>query len=430
MRRENILCTLLLAGCLLFSGCGMPGVSGNINMENMLRAPQLSDDTGTLKAVLDDALNENVQLKYPSNGEFLSPFLWGDWDGDGSEDAAVLYQMDESANVHLAVLHRENESWRLYGTIEGLSSAVERVSFARLHDGAQNQIVVGYITGEARYLAVYTVEDGELRAILETPYTQVIIEDITGGGLEDIVLLAEDAATEKMQVQLLTAAGEGFTVAEALALPSSQFAGCASISAGRGRDGRTYLVLDGWTGSSGSYLASVLLRYDADAGRLTEARLPWVEDLYAATLRYSTVLTSRDLNGDGVVEIPTQSERPGFLNLCAERRLGFVFWRDFTAAEENDSFGLFDDEKGFYLALPEQWRGNLLLTSEEETGYVKLMNLSGEQLYFTLRVTDARVAESGWRRLAVLPGGQLQLRLGPEVTDVTMSDLIRGLYLL
>ena len=90
---------MLLAVCLL-CGCSLA-----TDTEAMLRAPQLSGESRALQKALNNYLGGSATLKYPASGDFLSPFAFGDWDGDGTDEAAVLYTTDTtSSNVWLAVL--------------------------------------------------------------------------------------------------------------------------------------------------------------------------------------------------------------------------------------------------------------------------------------------------------------------------------------
>ena len=414
-------CLALLTGC----------TGSRTSVDELLRAPRLGGEYNAVKDALDAALGENSQLKYPYSGEFLSPYHVGDFDGDGATDMAVLYQTSQSANVCLAVLQKDEEDlWQLRGTAEGLSASVESVSLVQLQGAGTDQLLVGYSTQDVEYLAVYAWQEGELKSILQQTYDQYLIADVTGTGADDLVLLSRDAAAEKLQIQLLTAQRDGYTAVQAPALAPEQFSGIASVSAGVGADGRTYLVLDGWTGAAGSNLASAMLCYDVKTGRLRQADLAGTDDLYAASHRYVSLLTSRDIDGDGAVEIPTQPEDPGQLNLCQNRRLNLVVWNDYTAARPRKSFGLVDEEHGFYMELPAAWQGNLMLIDGEEEGTVELRSLSGEALYLTLRVADSAESTIGWTRLRTVSSKQLQIRLGPDSGDLTAASFALAIHLL
>ena len=377
-------CVLL---CLLLAGCSMPGEQ--VQVEELLRAPKLSGDYGDVQTALNDWLGESAQLKYPMQGDLLSPFLLQDLDGDGRQDAAVLYTTAQSSNVCIAILQKDDaDIWHVRQNVEGLADTVESVGLAQLQPGDATQLVVGYTAAQGdHYLAVYSYTDGVLSTILEQQYQQYLVEDITGGGNQDLILMStlEDGG---VQIELLTVDKEGsFQQVAVMGLSANRFAGCASVAAGVGADGRHYLVLDGWTGISGNNLASVLLRFDEDTQQMVPADQISTEKLYTASLRNVPSLVSQDLDGDGIVEIPTQPDEAGLLNMSQSRRMDFIVWMDYTSPHPEKSFGLLDEETNCYIELPMEWEGNLKLTdSEQYDGAVELRTVDEDQLVMTLRL--------------------------------------------
>ena len=284
-------------------------------------------DYGALQTALNDWLGESAQLKYPIQGELLSPFVLQDLDGDGQQDAAVLYTTAQTANVCVAILQRDDAgSWQVRQSVEGLAETVENVSLAQLQDTDSCQLVVGYTAAQNdHYLAVYSYQKGTLSTILEQQYEQYLVENITGGSSQDLILMStqEDGS---VQIELLTADREGsFRQVAVNGLSADKFSGCASVAAGAGADGRHYLVLDGWTGISGNNLASVLLCYDETSQQMVPATRISSQRLYNASLRNVPTLVSRDLDGDGIVEIPTQPDEAGLLNLSQSRRICLLY---------------------------------------------------------------------------------------------------------
>lgn len=422
-------CVLL---CLLLAGCSMPGEQ--VQVEELLRAPKLSGDYGDVQTALNDWLGESAQLKYPMQGELLSPFLLQDLDGDGRQDAAVLYTTAQSSNVCIAILQKDDaDIWHVRQNVEGLADTVESVGLAQLQPGDATQLVVGYTAAQGdHYLAVYSYTDGVLSTILEQQYQQYLVEDITGGGNQDLILMStlEDGG---VQIELLTVDKEGsFQQVAVMGLSANRFAGCASVAAGVGADGRHYLVLDGWTGISGNNLASVLLRFDEDTQQMVPTDQISTEKLYTASLRNVPSLVSQDLDGDGIVEIPTQPDEAGLLNMSQSRRMDFIVWMDYTSPHPEKSFGLLDEETNCYIELPMEWEGNLKLTdSEQYDGAVELRTVDEDQLIMTLRLVRTTSSLKGWTRLGIVASRQMQAKLAP---DVEIRDknyrLSKALYLL
>ena len=422
-------CVLL---CLLLAGCSMPGEQ--VQVEELLRAPKLSGDYGDVQTALNDWLGESAQLKYPMQGDLLSPFLLQDLDGDGRQDAAVLYTTAQSSNVCIAILQKDDaDIWHVRQNVEGLADTVESVGLAQLQPGDATQLVVGYTAAQGdHYLAVYSYTDGVLSTILEQQYQQYLVEDITGGGNQDLILMStlEDGG---VQIELLTVDKEGsFQQVAVMGLSANRFAGCASVAAGVGADGRHYLVLDGWTGISGNNLASVLLRFDEDTQQMVPADQISTEKLYTASLRNVPSLVSQDLDGDGIVEIPTQPDEAGLLNMSQSRRMDFIVWLDYTSPHPEKSFGLLDEETNCYIELPMEWEGNLKLTdSEQYDGAVELRTVDEDQLVMTLRLVRTTSSLKGWTRLGIVASRQMQAKLAP---DVEIRDknyrLSKALYLL
>ena len=136
------------------------------------------------------------------------------------------------------------------------------------------------------------------------------------------------------------------------------------------------------------------------------------------------------MDGDGTVEIPTQPDEAGLLNMSQSRRMDFIVWMDYTSPTPEKSFGLLDEETNCYIELPAEWEGNLLLTdSTEIDAAVELRTVDENELVLTLRLVSASASAAGWTRLGVVASRQMQAKLGEGavITDQTYR-LSRSLY--
>ena len=171
----------LCLGAALLSGCGMANMSTDV--DKLLRAPQIMGQTSDVQKALNNYLGESAQLKYPTSGENLSPFLFGDWDGNGTEDAAVLYTCNaKGQNVCLSILEKIGDAWQVTQEVEGLSTEVESVSLAAMDSSPAQQLLVGYTSSRGdQYLSVYAYQERTLHTVLQQSYDGWLLADVTGG---------------------------------------------------------------------------------------------------------------------------------------------------------------------------------------------------------------------------------------------------------
>lgn len=423
---------------LFLAGCGAAG-----DTESLLRAPQLSGQGSAVQRALSSYLGSGVSptLKYPASGDFLSPFLFGDWDGDGEQEAAVLYTAETTgANTWLALLEPVSDGgWRVSQTAEGLSGEVESITTARLRDADSLQILVGYGSAQGdRYLVVYAYSDETIQTVIKRAYTDMILADMTGGAdTEDLVLaLPTDSETENPGVNLdILSYVEGeFRSAQTLAVGAGAYSGCAALHAGAGVDGKPWLVVDGQVGTAGNSVASTIVQYDGETGFLQIYNPPGVGDLSRATLRYDTSLLSMDIDGNGTIDIPAELDDGGVISTPMDKRLRLLQWQDYTTARGGRAtFGVYDSEYRFFLPLPSLLRGDVLLRSNQAgTGWM-VCNAEGTTIYLELRLVSP--AEDGgtpgeYERIANIGDQQLQARLVTQYPGLTMDTIRSGLVML
>ena len=408
---KRILALLLV---LTLAGCSAAG-----DVETLLRAPQLSGESAALQKALNSYLGSSATLKYPASGDFLSPFAFGDWDGDGTDEAAVLYTADTtSSNVWLAVLEPSGESgWRVSQAIEGLASEVESFSAAHLKDTTSQQLLAGYVSPQGdKYLVVYKYDGTTLSTVISKSYTDMILADFTGkGDTQDLVLaLPPDNELGGVTLQLLTANDGEFRSTQTLNLGEGIYSECAALHAGTGSDDAMYLVMDAWTGSSS--LVSDIILYDAETGFLQPYRPAGMSDIQRSTLRYHAELLSRDIDSNGTVDIPVEIDDGGTLQTPMDKRLTFLLWKDYTTANGGtSSFGVYDSEYNIFMQLPESMHGSCMIRSNQSgTGWL-ICNAEGTTVYCEMRVVDpadnAGAGVGNYLRIANIGSQQLQARV-------------------
>ena len=128
MKKGKRLAALCLLAALLLAGCSTAPVLGG-NVEELLRAPQAGQAQSEVLTALAAYTGGTPQLKYPRGGDEDDPMQFADFDGDGQQEAAVLYLPEEgTANVCLAVLEQTETGWQVASSAEGLAAEVAQLS--------------------------------------------------------------------------------------------------------------------------------------------------------------------------------------------------------------------------------------------------------------------------------------------------------------
>ena len=425
--------TALLLAVSLLAGCSAVG-----DVETLLRAPQLSGESAALQKALNSFLGSSATLKFPASGDFLSPFAFGDWDGDGTDEAAILYTTDTtSSNVWLAVLEPTGEnSWRVSRAVEGLTGEVQSFSAAHLKDTTSQQLLAGYISPQGdQYLVVYQYDGDTLSTVISKSYTDMIVADFTGkGDTQDLVLaLPPDTELGGVTLQLLTANDGEFRSTQTLNLGEGVYSSSAALHAGVGSDDGMYLVMDAWTGTSS--LVSDIILYDPGTGFLQPYRPSGMSDIQRSTLRYHADLRSFDIDGNGTVDIPAEIDDGGTLQTPMDKRLSFVLWKDYTTPTGGNSrFGLYDSEYNLFMQLPESMHDSVLVRSNQSgTGWL-ICNAEGTTVYCEMRVVDpadnAATGTGNYLRIANIGSQQLQARIVTPYYGLSLDSISQNTVLL
>lgn len=425
LKKRLVTLGLALTLTLTFGGC-----STMTDTEKLLRAPQGTGETGAIQQALNAYLGESVQLKFPTTGDYLSPFVFGDWNGDGTQDAAVLFTLQSTGqNVSLALLELDAQGqWQVVDWEEGLASEVHSVTVAELKGTADSQILVGYGSPETGlYLAVYAQGEGGLVNLLQQTYAQLLLADLSGSGAQDLILVLPENEEGNVDLQLLTSSDEGFHVSQQLTVGQGTFAGCAGLVPGVDRNGTPYLVVDGYMGSSGSNLGSVILMYDSEAGRLVYYQAEGLAYLPTVTQRYSSILTSRDLKGNGVVCIPQQVSWE--IDPELEHRASALEWMDYTNPEDPlVSFGVWDTEYNFFIPLPQDLK-EVGCLRPSGAGWMVCNKETGE-VYLYVQVAYPSENQSGYTRIGYIGSQQIQIKLDVPYPGLDVFTIMEGTVIL
>ncbi len=376
---------LLLCLCLLLTSCGGTGANilGGGNVEDLLRAPRTDAQQSAVQTALNAYLGETLQLKYPRGGMQPDPVVFADLDGDGVQEAAVLYTaQSKGQNVHLSVLEPAGDGWNVAYEVMGLSTEVAEVALCEVFPGSV-QLLVGYANQNLadKYLEVYDYYNVTVYSACRQPYDAYWM----GTGTEGNVLLAIAAGIQQAgagTVLTLYEPMERALVNTQTAILDERLEKCTGLS-GTAFGSQRGFVVDGQTadGAASQFLelreGALTLCADNDLGGA------------ACYVRPQALrgLVPQDLDGSG--ELLAAAAGESVATPRSEGRFYIVDWMDGMRTVPLRQSGIFDARGGVYIRMPDPWRETVQIAEQTDTSW-QLRRREDNALLCTVRSAAVR----------------------------------------
>ena len=392
MMKKFIALIVSIVFLLTLTGCSGFGV----DIENMLGAPKLEGDMYPVQQALEDAVGQDITLKYPISGDYRSAFVLKDLNSDGVSEAIAFYSTtsDGVVTMHINIISSNFKEWKSCGDLNLVGNDVEAVSFADLDGDATLEIIVGWMVYGTvdKQVGVYTFKDGILTQRAMESYTNFICGDMSNDGIDDLALVHLNTVDKTASAKVLTLNESGVLESGVVSLDG----GVTSYSApviSKTLDGGSALYVDAVKG----------------VGMLTE--VVWFEDntlksLYdpasmetSATYRAGTV-ASRDFDADGVIDIPFLELLHSTADMNDSDKVYYTVWSSFSNGMLTTTTSTFMNyTDGYYIEVPREWKDKIHLLRKTESrlrifyGLDTELDTFSEELFRIMAVPNANYDE-------------------------------------
>ncbi len=308
-----IILLIILATAL--SGCSF--LSGN-PMNKIVRPPRLEGEKQALQLAFEKSVGNNMLLKSPAKGKYLSSFVTYDVDGDEEEEAFVFY-VDPAAetSVRVNILNKVDGDWTSVADLKGSGSSVYEIEFEDVNLDGNMETIISWSLFDNKTTRIVSVIDftvsstGALTfsAKANEYFTYKELIDFDLNGYYELCVLHIDNTTEVLQPYLkifkFTENNSVKLISELLLDPNT-----AAVSKIRkdivSSDGSdtTRLFIDLLRSDFGLFTEVVV--WSKKEGKLVRLlKNPSID-----TFREISINTS-DIDGDGINEIPVIAKLAG-----------------------------------------------------------------------------------------------------------------------
>lgn len=362
---KKAIATVLLAGVTLtFSGCS----GGYLDGGTMLRPPRPTGEKAEIQSIIESKAGPGFKLKYPQNGEYRSAVIMHDLDGSDKEEAIALYSSgNDDTKLHLMVISEKDGEWKSSGDFTVSATGADRVIFADINGDGIDDLLVGWsaVAGAEKLLTAYTFDkNNELREMtVDSTYSNVAVADFDNDKTSELILFSVPKDDAQPNAQLFDySEKEMRPISVSSVNVDPEVIKSTSIDVGY-MDKDTLAVFVDGEKRSGSLVTEVIY-WDKKNKTL-------VNPLYAVdknnaqvvnpTTRFTTTI-SKDINRDGIYEIPTVASMPGSVDENPVSVCSMTTWNIFDR-EKQSLKGVLNTvinySDGYYFVIPEKWTGRV-----------------------------------------------------------------------
>lgn len=363
MRKRMIAAALALI--VLCSGCS----SVSLDPQTLMRPPRATGNKEQIHKVLETKTGGQLKLSYPRRGDYRSAILMWDLTGDGQEDAVALYQnTDQTGGLTISFV-RGGKEWTDVGSFQNPSTQVDKVCFGDVNRDGVDDVVVGWgsALNQASSISIFSYKDGKMTELsYNQPYTEMEVRDFDGDTYDEIFTASVSTAEQAAIARLLRVTDNMIETVGSAHLDTG-VTKYAAVTAGMINSNQYGIVLDG-AKSGGTYVTEVLF-WDSKK-KLLESPFYDAGTQTANYTQRSTSVTSRDINGDTLIEIPVVNPLPGYSQPLPDDACAVTNWYRYDSAGntmQRVMSMVMNQKSGYWFLIPDMWRGKITVKVDRDT---------------------------------------------------------------
>lgn len=345
-----IICVIII--CVIFSGCSFRIAS---SVDELISPVAPSGENENVQNALSSFCKDGFTLKTPAGGKHTTAYTFFDYDGDGSDEAVVFYELSSAlGSINMALIDKIGENWAVVCNVEGDGSDVYAVDFCDLSgDGTLEFIVLwNVISNSSNHLMnVYSQSKNDDGSIIMSKTEKPIV-------MNDYIAVDVDEDNQNELVVFSIESGESifanavlyrYTDDRLRSLGSTKLDGhinsYKSIKAEK-FDGLVYIYADA-VKSNGTEMLTEIIHWSDYYNTIVSPFYSYSTGVTKRTTR-SAMLSSRDINGDGKIDVPLDAEFDAPVGVTA------VNWKRYeNTVLEHTAYSIGVEKDDYQLVIPD-----------------------------------------------------------------------------
>lgn len=357
-------------------------------IDSLMKPPKIEGENLQIQLAFEAFAGDGYNLITPLKGEHRSAYTFFDLDGDSNDEAIVFYsKSDENDIVRMNILSSDSEGgWKSLADIDTGHSDVQQVEFADLNGDRIKEIIVGWTVFQSEYtktMNVYMLTEENksytFKSIYNSTYSDFRIFDIDCDAVSDILKIDYVKTMDRTEYKAvyLDFKKEKLTDAAEIKLDMA-FSSITSVTSDYSESkNQRRLYIDGLKYESG--MITDCIYYDEKSGEFKRERSNF-PPLSVWSSRITNIVC-KDVNSDGIVEVPKEEEIPesevlGFTKDIVNRQF-IIKW---TQLDKNQNkpvlYEILNPTYGYSYRIDEKDANKITVINNLKTGVLTFYSLN------------------------------------------------------
>lgn len=382
MKRTVWKILVAVSALLMLTGCSFELRS----IESLMRPPYTPTERELEKSI-HKLLGTHISYRSPSSGNHFSAITLRDLNNDSVDEAVVFYvNKDDESSVRMCVLSQLAGEWDLVSDFSGNGSGVISLDFADFNNDANEEIIVSWLLfGDKaqKMISIYTSDSDNntlsVSACISEPYDLMTVTDVNGNNEKQILLsytyLSNSLGKTTLKVLGITAENEAVLINETIL--DERITKTVAINSDMPDGNITPRFFIDAQISESQFITKVLEWNDE-----TKKFVSLIDDENDRdiTLRSSNLI-SKDINGDGLLEIPLR--RPMSESNDGDTSFGYILeWCKIKKSKlVATDFYVVNLLENYNLYFPSDWKNKVYIRTDLETRTWNFLNKNDVMLF-------------------------------------------------
>ena len=355
--KQHIIMPVAAAVTAVFlSGCASIGAG----IETYLKPPKLSEQHEQIYNALINTEGSKINLKYPKSGSFLSAFVVSDIDDEPTDEAIVFYEKanytaNDFSTLRINFLDQKEGRWDSMYDFAAEGTEVERVFISKLGASDVKNVIIGTGLQTVKSAQLFSYNDEQKPEPQPLGYYAAMdITDINNDSMNELLMI--NCTPDGNTAQLKWLNENNKLVSGPVLELAGNVTDVLQMIYGKLNENTTAIYLDSYINTN--TIITEILRPEVKDDTISLIRVT-ADNADSSpvngTVRNSSLL-SRDIDGDGVVEIPVNSVFKGYEDKPDTEQISMTNWY----VLENNMFirkysGYYSITDGYAFMIPEKW---------------------------------------------------------------------------